>query len=116
MIPYATTRTEVREEAAQRDIHEEFIIRGRRGSIDARDADERDPRQVRADQGHRVATRQAEPVREAFPQVREAVRGDRPVNPNAALEVDDEDVRVRGASDDRLAREGAEAEDLRAHL
>src|SRR6267378_2122820 len=51
-------------------------------------------------------------MREPFPEERESLGSDRAVNPRPTLEVDDEHIRGRGAHDDRLAREGAKAENL----
>src|SRR6267143_5057200 len=53
-------------------------------------------------------------MREPFPEERESLGGDGAVNPRPSLEVDDEHIRGHGAHDDRLTREGAKAENLRA--
>src|SRR6266704_3192175 len=107
-------RTEARQRAGRREVHDELVVRRRVRLIDPRDLRERDPRRRRTDQGDEPARTQLEPGCEPLPRERPAVGDGRRLHPRALLHAD-ERQRIGPADQDRLAADRAGRQDLRAH-
>src|SRR3989475_11339129 len=108
------SRAQAGEESSQREVDEHFIVRRRGGAIDSRDVDERNPGDRRADHVRLLPRHQAESPHEALSHVRGSISNRCGLNPFPALE-GKERPGLGGAHDDRLAADGPEAQDLRAH-
>src|SRR2546427_832618 len=107
-------RAQAGEESSHREVDEQLIVCRRRRAIDSRDVDEGNPRDRRADQGRVLPRRQLESAHEAFSRVCAPISKGCRLDPLTALE-GEERPRFCRPHDDRLASDGPEAQDLRAH-
>ena len=103
-----------RKKSADREVHEQLIVRWRGGLEDPRNLDERDPRHRGADDGQVLSHCQSESAQKALSRVRRPISIARRLDPYAALEGEERDG-VGGTHDDRLSVERPEAQDLGAH-